>query len=67
MPWRLMVTQTRYVREFFRRAIDGTLERLLSVSQYVGDWFQAGDIRQYLAYLFVAFVIALILFVMRTG
>lgn len=64
-PWHLPLSKTRYVREDFRRALNGVINKLLLAAGRFGEWFQGGDIRGYLGYLFVAFILALILSVVR--
>lgn len=63
--WRLPLSMTRYVREDFRRGINGIINKLLAASWRIGEWFQGGDIRAYLGYLFIAFILALIIAVLR--
>lgn len=60
IPWQLPISETRYVREDFRRMIDTSTQRLLEASTRFGGWFQGGDIRQYLSYLFLVFILVLI-------
>lgn len=67
LPWRLPVSETRYVSEYFRRTINAALDRLVSFSQWFGDNFQGGDIRRYLLYLFFAFVLVLVVSVAWKG
>lgn len=64
IPWRLKLSANRSVREPFRRALDVALGKLSAASGRFGDWFQGGDIRQYLAYLFVAVILALVVSVL---
>jgi NADH:ubiquinone oxidoreductase subunit 5 (subunit L)/multisubunit Na+/H+ antiporter MnhA subunit len=64
LPWRLPLSQNRRVREPFRQAIDGAVMWLITTVERFGNWFQGGDIRQYLSYLFVTFVIVLLIAVL---
>jgi hydrogenase-4 component B len=64
IPWRLKLSADRFVREPFRHALDAALGKLGAASSWFGDWFQGGDIRQYLAYLFVAVILALVVSVL---
>jgi hydrogenase-4 component B len=67
VPWRLRLSQNRYVREDFRRALDSAVQRLLGFSERFGAWFQGGDIRRYLGYLFIVFILALIVSALWQG
>jgi hydrogenase-4 component B len=67
IPWRLSLSETRHVREGFRRIINAAVNWLLRASGRFGDWFQGGDIRQYLGYLFVVFILALLASVVWQG
>jgi hydrogenase-4 component B len=67
IPWLFPLTETRYVREYFRRIIGVATDRLILVSERLGNWFQGGDIRQYLAYIFAVFILTLILSVIGRG
>jgi NADH:ubiquinone oxidoreductase subunit 5 (subunit L)/multisubunit Na+/H+ antiporter MnhA subunit len=67
VPWRLHLSGTRYVSERFRRTINIAVERLLIASERFGNWFQGGDIRPYLGYLFIVFILALIVSVVWRG
>jgi hydrogenase-4 component B len=60
VPWRLRLSENRYAREGFRRVLNASVNRLLRVSEQFGNWFQGGDVRQYLGYLFIVFILALI-------
>ncbi len=64
IPWRLSLSQTRYVVEFFRRLVGRAVGRLSAASTRFGDRFQDGDIRHYLGYLFVIFVLVLLVSVL---
>ncbi len=65
IPWRLPLSETRYVYEYFRMLINAMVKRLTVYSKDFGNWFQGGDIRQYLVYLFVAFMLILIVSVIQ--
>jgi NADH:ubiquinone oxidoreductase subunit 5 (subunit L)/multisubunit Na+/H+ antiporter MnhA subunit len=67
IPWRLRLSQNRYVREDFRRALDSAVQRLLGASERFGAWFQGGDIRPYLGYLFIVFILALVVSALWQG
>ena len=61
IPWYLPMSGKRYVIEYFRWAINAFLVRVTRFSNRFGDWFQGGDIRSYLIYLFIAFILVLLL------
>ncbi len=57
--WRLPLSATHYVVEFFRLYLDSAATGGLNAAQRFGDWFQGGDIRRYLGYLFAIFALSL--------
>jgi len=67
VPWRLFQSENRYVGEYFRKMMNAALIRALRAAERFGEWFQGGDIRQYLAYLFIVFVLALLVSVLWGG
>ncbi|NIV38429.1 MAG: hypothetical protein GWN58_56130, partial [Anaerolineae bacterium] len=48
----------------FRQSIEAIASWLIAVAERFGNWFQGGDIRQYLGYLFVVFIIVLLVAVL---
>lgn len=64
LPWRLNLSEGRRVREPFRQIIDAAVGWLITTSEQFGNWFQGGDIRRYLGYLFVTFIIMLLVAVL---
>jgi hydrogenase-4 component B len=65
LPYRLFVSGSRYILDYFRVFYDWLADWLVRGSEHIGNWFQAGDIRRYLVYILstlVAALIALMLF-----
>jgi hydrogenase-4 component B len=60
LPYRMPLTAAIYVSEFFLQSYDWFLDRLLNTSQAIGAWFQNGDIRRYLWFIFGTFAVVLI-------
>jgi hydrogenase-4 component B len=67
LPSEEPLTNQRAVVEVFRSLYDTGVRWVLKLAQLIGDWVQPGDIRQYLAYIFVMFILALVLFLMYGG
>jgi hydrogenase-4 component B len=59
VPWRLLLSADFFVIEYFRRRISAAVQYIGAISERFGAWFQGGDIRQYLGYLFAVFILAL--------
>jgi hydrogenase-4 component B len=59
IPWRIQMTPKRFVREIFRQVLDTAIGRQALMANRFGKWFQSGDIRRYLAYLFIIFLLLL--------
>jgi hypothetical protein len=64
LPWRLPISEGRRVREPFRQGIEAVASWLVAIAERFGNWFQGGDIRQYLGYLFVIFIVVLLVAVL---
>jgi hydrogenase-4 component B len=58
-PSRLELSEKHYVREVFLWVILRAVRTLQRLAQTFGDWFQPGDIRRYLTYIFITFILAL--------
>jgi hydrogenase-4 component B len=67
LPYRMALTAAIYVSEFFLQSYDWIAERLLNASQVLGAWFQNGDIRRYLWFIFGAFAAVLIALLLLVG
>jgi hypothetical protein len=63
----MALTAAIYVSEFFLQSYDWFVERLLNTSQAIGAWFQNGDIRRYLWFIFGAFAVVLIALLLLVG
>jgi hydrogenase-4 component B len=64
---RLEVSEGRWVREPFRQLYNWLIKLLLRSSQYIGSFFQSGDLSRYLVYIFLGFILvfALMLVVVK--
>lgn len=61
LPRRLYLSGTRFVHEYFRQGYNLAAGWLVRFSAGLGNWFQSGDIRRYLAYIFIIFFVVLLL------
>ena len=63
------LTEQRAVPDVFRFLYDYATRCLVRVAERFGDWAQPGDIRQYLLYIFIVFVLVLVIYLRlsRTG
>lgn len=59
LPSRLAQSSERYVTEYFRKVYDIILAALIKGSDFVGNWVQGGDVRRYLSYILIAFLVVL--------
>ncbi len=59
LPSRLPQSAEHYVTEFFRWMYDVILKVLVQGSGYVGNSIQVGDVRRYLIYILIAFLVVL--------
>lgn len=61
IPWRISLSASYFIPDHFRRFFAGLSARLVAGAHYLSNRIQSGDIRWYLAYLFLAFLMLLAL------
>jgi len=67
LPSDLQPAAGHHVTEWFSQLTNRIIGGLLAVSTSIGNQLQGGDIRRYLAYIFLVFVIILLAFLLRQG
>jgi hypothetical protein len=54
-------TEERYVVDIFRWGGNVTLQILFEGASRMGNWIQSGDVRRYLFYILIAFLVVLVI------
>ncbi len=67
LPFQETVKQGRSVAEFTRLVYDYLIERLLALCETIGLKVQPGDIRVYLQYIFMLFIVILLFLLLTVG
>jgi hydrogenase-4 component B len=71
LPSRMVLARSKdypqVVVEYFRRLANSATDGVLRFARWTGMWAQNGDIRQYLWYILIANIVALVLFLVLRG